>query len=63
MNSGGVQDTIAALATPPGRGGVGVVRVSGRLAPSLALAFLGYEPSPRHAHYGPFLDDDGTVID
>lgn len=63
MDSGGDQDTIAALATPPGRGGVGVVRISGRLAHSLALAFLGYEPRPRHAHYGPFLDDEGSVID
>lgn len=63
MDNGGVQDTIAALATPPGRGGVGVVRISGRLARSLALAFLGFEPRPRHAHYGPFLDDDANVID
>ena len=63
MNSGGNHDTIAALATPPGRGGVGVIRISGRLAPSLAVAFLGYEPSPRYAHYGPFLDEDGNVID
>lgn len=63
MDSGGAQDTIAALATPPGRGGVGVVRISGPLAPSLASGFLGYQPRPRHAHYGPFLNNEGNVID
>jgi len=52
MNNGGVQDTIAALATPPGRGGVGVVRISGRLAPLWHLLSSGIYRA--HAmHYGP----------
>lgn len=57
------RDTIAALATPPGRGGVGVIRLSGPQARSLATAFLGFEPRARHAHYGPFLDEAGEVLD
>ncbi len=48
------QDTIAALATPPGRGGVGIIRVSGPLSAPLAEAILGHCPRPRYAYYGPF---------
>lgn len=57
------QDTIAAVATPPGRGGVGIVRVSGTLCKILAKKLLGITPTPRHAHYLPFLDVQGEVID
>jgi len=57
------QDTIAAVATPPGRGGVGIVRVSGTLCQTLAKELLGITPTPRHAHYLPFLDKQGEVID
>lgn len=57
------QDTIAAVATPPGRGGVGIVRVSGHLCRKIAADFLGYQPTPRHAHYGVFKDLQGQVID
>lgn len=57
------QDTIAAVATPPGRGGVGIVRVSGALCKILAKKLLGITPTPRHAHYLPFLDVQGEVID
>jgi tRNA modification GTPase len=56
-------DTIAAIATPPGRGGVGVIRVSGDAVPTLMLALLGKSLPPRHAHFGPFLDADGQPID
>ncbi|WP_110654283.1 tRNA uridine-5-carboxymethylaminomethyl(34) synthesis GTPase MnmE [Salinicola halimionae] len=56
------QDTIAALATPPGRGGVGIVRVSGPSANALAETILGHRPTPRHAHYGVF-QGDASVID
>ncbi|TLX53174.1 tRNA uridine-5-carboxymethylaminomethyl(34) synthesis GTPase MnmE [Stutzerimonas nosocomialis] len=58
-----VQDTIAAIATAPGRGGVGIVRVSGVRAKAVAITLTGREPTPRHAHYGPFHADDGEVID
>ncbi|MEC8525295.1 MAG: tRNA uridine-5-carboxymethylaminomethyl(34) synthesis GTPase MnmE [Pseudomonadota bacterium] len=57
------QDTITAIATAPGRGGVGIIRVSGEKAMQVANAILGYEPKPRYAHYGPFKGADGTVLD
>ncbi|WP_119395190.1 tRNA uridine-5-carboxymethylaminomethyl(34) synthesis GTPase MnmE [Salinibius halmophilus] len=56
-------DTIVALATPPGRGGVGIVRLSGKASLTIAEKMLGYTPKPRHAHYGPFIASDGTVLD
>lgn len=56
-------DTIAAIATPPGRGGVGIIRVSGRAAGAIAERLLGSKPQPRYAHYGPFLDRDGRELD
>ena len=57
------RETIAAVATAPGRGGIGVVRVSGPRAKAVAITLSGREPLPRHAHYGPFHADDGEVID
>ena len=57
------RDTIAALATPVGRGGIGVVRVSGVLVPQIARAVLGHLPKPRHAAYGEFRDREGGKID
>jgi tRNA modification GTPase len=60
------RDPIVAIATAPGRGGIGVVRVSGRdLAPVIA-ALLGERATalqPRRALYAPFLDADGSVLD
>ncbi|MBU3068664.1 tRNA uridine-5-carboxymethylaminomethyl(34) synthesis GTPase MnmE [Aestuariicella sp. G3-2] len=56
-------DTIAAIATPPGKGGVGIVRVSGARAKSLAETITGRPLTPRMAHYGAFLDDSGDAID
>ncbi|MGN2624788.1 tRNA uridine-5-carboxymethylaminomethyl(34) synthesis GTPase MnmE [Stutzerimonas balearica] len=58
-----VRETIAAVATAPGRGGVGIVRVSGPRAKPIAITLTGKEPIARHAHYGPFHDDVGEVID
>jgi tRNA modification GTPase len=55
--------TIAALATPPGRGGIGVIRVSGPLASSIAREILGELPRPRRAVLRPFRDADGQTID
>ncbi|WP_019340727.1 tRNA uridine-5-carboxymethylaminomethyl(34) synthesis GTPase MnmE [Stutzerimonas stutzeri] len=57
------RETIAAVATAPGRGGIGVVRVSGPRAKAVAITLSGREPVPRHAHYSPFHADDGEVID
>lgn len=56
-------DTIAAIATAQGRGGVGVVRISGHSLLALANGILGGLPKPRHATYGNFLDDKGDVLD
>ena len=56
-------DTIAAIATPPGQGGVGIVRISGRLVKDIAIAVLGHCPGKRMAEYLSFNDDDGNVID
>jgi len=55
---------IVAIATAPGRGGIGVVRVSGRdLTLLLNALFPSTNLKPRHATYLPFLDADGSVID
>lgn len=56
-------DTIVAQATPPGRGGVGILRVSGSKAADVAQAILGKLPKPRYADYLPFLNDDNSVLD
>ncbi|MEY2892625.1 MAG: hypothetical protein RJA98_2533 [Pseudomonadota bacterium] len=56
-------DPIAAIATAPGRGAVGMVRVSGRGLTALVQALTGRTLQPRLATYGPFLDDAGQPID
>ncbi|PSW11684.1 tRNA uridine-5-carboxymethylaminomethyl(34) synthesis GTPase MnmE [Photobacterium sanctipauli] len=56
-------DTIVAQATPPGRGGVGIIRVSGPLAKEVALAVAGRELKPRYAEYLPFKNEDGSALD
>lgn len=56
-------DTIAALATPPGYGGVAVVRVSGAAVPAIARAVLGDLPSPRVAVRRAFRDAAGAPLD
>ena len=56
-------DTIVAAATPPGRGGVGIVRVSGPKAPELAAVMLGELPLPRQATFARFLDAQQDPID
>ena len=57
------KETIAAQATPSGRGGVGIVRVSGKLARECAEKMLGHCPKPRYAEYLPFYDLEREVID
>jgi len=56
-------DTIVAAATPPGRGGVAIVRVSGPLVPKVIQKLLGKKLTPRYATYASFLDDSGAAID
>jgi len=68
-------DTIAAIATPPGNGGVGIIRISGALVPEIAKHLIrracfqqadgadNKELTPRLALYSSFYDDDGSVID
>ncbi|MHA7878688.1 MAG: tRNA uridine-5-carboxymethylaminomethyl(34) synthesis GTPase MnmE [Saccharospirillum sp.] len=56
-------DTICALATPPGRGGVGIVRLSGQGVADIARAVTGRTLTPRHAWYGDFLDDQNRILD
>jgi len=55
--------TIAAIATAHGRGGIGVVRVSGQNLSGFALSILGRLPKPRLAAHTRFLDAQGNVID
>jgi tRNA modification GTPase len=56
-------DTIAAIATAPGRGAIGIIRVSGSKVPDLAEALLGTLPAPRTASLLRFLDANDAVID
>jgi tRNA modification GTPase len=56
-------DPIAAIATAPGRGAVGIVRVSGRSVQPIIAALCGKALAPRAATYLPFLAADGSAID
>jgi len=56
-------DTIAAIATPPGNGGVGIIRISGTLVPEIAKRLTNKELIPRLAQYSSFTDADGSAID
>lgn len=57
------RDTIAAIATAQGRGGVGIVRVSGQLAKQIAQLMTERDLKPRYAHYGPFYTENQQAID
>lgn len=56
-------DTIAAIATPPGNGGVGIIRISGPSVPDIAKQLLVKSLTPRAACYSLFTDADGSVLD
>lgn len=56
-------DTIVARATPPGRGGIGIVRVSGMRVPEIAAGVIGALPRPRSAVFRAFRDARGEAID
>ena len=57
------RDSIAAVATAPGRGGIGIVRISGPAVRQMAQTLLGRLPAPRHATYCAFTDAAGETID
>jgi tRNA modification GTPase len=57
------QDTIAAIATPPGNGGVGIIRISGILVTEIAKHLLNKPLIPRHALFSSFIDEQGDLID
>ena len=63
MSNTNVVETIAAIATASGAGGIGIVRVSGPASRLIALGILGQCPTPRHAAYLDFNLEDGTLID
>jgi len=56
-------ETICAVATPSGRGGISIIRISGPESRSVANKITGSDPIPRHAHYGPFISKSGEVLD
>ena len=57
------KDTIAALATPSGKGGIGIIRISGDMVPSICRAITRSLPKPRFSSFTNFLDADDSVID
>ena len=67
------EDTIAAISTPPGEGGIGIVRMSGPLSLSIMKRLFmpfsvnsvekEFNPAPRHAYFGKFMDRNGKLID
>ena len=56
-------EAIVAIATPPGRGGIGVIRLSGGDLTFVMNALLGKRIEPRYSYYGPFLAEDDSVMD
>lgn len=61
------EDTIAAIATPKGRGGVAIIRISGALSLKVCKVITGIDPKPRHAHFKQFkfnneVIDEGVVL-
>ncbi|MBT6275550.1 MAG: tRNA uridine-5-carboxymethylaminomethyl(34) synthesis GTPase MnmE, partial [Chromatiales bacterium] len=56
-------DTIVAIASPPGQGGVGIIRISGSNVPLVASALLGGLPPPRHATLRDFKSIQGEILD
>ncbi len=58
-----ITDTIAAIATPAGRGGVGIIRLSGPKVSQIAESMLGQLTKPHRAAHRQFLGKDGTVLD
>ena len=55
--------TIAAIATPPGFGGIGIIRISGKKALTIGQKISQIRPKPRYAHHANFYDADSAIID
>jgi len=60
-----LEDTIAAISTPPGRGGIGIVRLSGSKSAAIACALVALKSDlrPWHATFGELLDDEARTVD
>ena len=56
-----MKDTITAIATPPGRGGVGIIRVSGSSAENISKSILKILPKSKIAHIGCFYVVDEVI--
>lgn len=56
-------ETIVATATPPGRGGIAIIRISGTKTKTIAKKILGRLPKPRRAEYHVFKDKNNQIID
>lgn len=63
LNNHYILDTIIAIATPPGQGGIGIIRISGHLVPKIIKKVLGKQIEPRQAKYLSFLAQDGSSLD
>ncbi len=63
MNTPYPSETIAAIATAPGRGGVGVIRISGKKLEMIIAGLTGRVLLPRHAHFARFRASDGGILD
>lgn len=57
------QETIAAIATPSGNGGVGIIRISGPDAKEITQKLVKKSLQARYAHYTPFYEEDGSILD
>lgn len=55
--------TIAAVATAPGRGGVGIIRISGPKSRAIAKSILSFDPTPRYAHFCEFKNKQEDILD
>lgn len=63
MSKNDMIETIVAISTPPGRGGIGIIRISGNLVPKISPKLLGKTLKPRKAKYSSFLGKDGSILD
>ena len=58
-----IDDTITAISTPPGKGGIGIIRISGRMSYKIGKLITGSDMDPRKAHLSKFYNLDKEMID